>query len=77
VIRLDQRKPAFGDIINRLNADETKSTQSVSYPNKPSSDFFSGNISSLLDTFAQIKTLEIRREFSAKFLSEEIELIFK
>jgi hypothetical protein len=46
IVRLDQRKPAFDDIMNRLDND---AAQEQPQSAKISEAFFSGNISSLLD----------------------------
>ena len=80
IIRLDQRRPAFDDIVNRLDAESTK--QPVSDQNNngsagTSEEFFSGNIGSLLDVAANVTRIEIKRSSSADRLHEEIDFILK
>ena len=79
IIRLDQRKPAFDDIVNRLDP-ELKKRQAA--PDQRSSagtseEFFSGNIGSLLDVASNVTRIEIKRSSSSNRLHEEIDFILK
>ena len=65
VIRLNQRTDAFDNVMERIAA--VKST----------GDFFTGNIGSLLDVAAQVSRIEIRRNQTSEFLSEEINFVLK
>ena len=82
IIRLDQRRPAFDDIVNRLDAESTKRGQPVSGQSNngsagTSEEFFSGNIGSLLDVASNVTRIEIKRSSSADRLHEEIDFILK
>jgi hypothetical protein len=84
IIRLDQRKTAFDDIVNRLDAESIKRRQATAAKNDKdaaakseelSEEFFSGNISSLLDVASNVSRIEIKRSSSANSLHEEIDFI--
>lgn len=86
VIRFDQRKQAFDDILGRLDDEESKrrqKTQSQSANAAPSPSpqtapqFFSGEIGSLLDVTAGVMRVEIRRTSFANRLHEEIECQYR
>jgi hypothetical protein len=81
VIRFDRRKESFDDIVNVLDADAIKQQQQGSNadPNasKESQEFFSGNISSLLNVAADVSRIEIKRKSSGNNLHEQIELVMK
>ncbi|HEV7683051.1 MAG TPA: hypothetical protein VGO68_13060 [Pyrinomonadaceae bacterium] len=82
VIRLDQRKPAFDDIVNRLDAESIKRSQAARAKDAKetsgkSEEFFSGNISSLLDVAANVTRIEIKRSSSSNNLHEEINYILR
>jgi hypothetical protein len=62
VIRLSEREQAFDQIMNKLAVGEK-------------TDFFVGNVGSLLDVGSDVERVEIRRNSSAKYLSERIDLI--
>jgi hypothetical protein len=65
IIRFDRRKESFDDIVNVLDADAIKSSQ----------EFFSGNISSLLNVAADVSRIEIKRKSQGNNLHEEIDLV--
>lgn len=82
IIRLDQRKPAFDDIVDRLDAESIKRRQAASGtgekdPAGTSEEFFSGNIGSLLDVASNVTRIEIKRSSSSSSLHEEIDFILK
>ena len=62
VIRLDQRQSAYDEIMKTIE----KSNKN---------DFFTGNISSLLDTISDVKQVEIKRNYHENYLHEEVSLI--
>lgn len=62
VIRLSQREQVFDQIMNKLAVGEK-------------TDFFVENIGSLLDVGSDVEQIEIRRNSSAKYLSERIDFI--
>jgi hypothetical protein len=59
VIRFDQRRRAFDEIMQRLE----KSNKN---------NFFTGNIASLLDTISEVQRIEIKRNYHENYLREEI-----
>ncbi|HEV7746504.1 MAG TPA: hypothetical protein VGO56_16020 [Pyrinomonadaceae bacterium] len=82
VIRVDQRKSAFDDIVNRLDAESIKRSQAARKKDDKeasgkSEEFFSGNISSLLDVASNVTRIEIKRSSSSNSLHEEIDYILK
>ena len=81
IIRLDRRKESFDDIVNVLDAEAMKHYQQASQTNDNSvagsQEFFSGNISSLLNVAADVKRLEIKRRSLGNNLHEEIEFVMK
>jgi len=82
VIRLDQRKQAFDDILGVLDAEELKRRQEAQKQNPnaaadQSAQFFSGEIGSLLDVAANVRRVEIRRSSFANRLHEEIDYVLK
>jgi hypothetical protein len=74
VVRLDQRKSAFDDIMKTLDKDglpvETDSK-------KLSEAFFSGNIASLLDVGSDVSRIEITRRTSSEGMHVEIHFVLK
>ncbi len=68
VIRLSEREQGFEQIMKNLAAENK---------NDISSDFFAGNISSLLDVASDVSRIEITRDTSGNYLREEINFIFK
>jgi len=80
VIRLDQRKQAFDDVIDVLDAGSKKPKQGGDNQTTDSSEesqgFFSGNIRSLLNVGSAISRVEIKRNASANFLHEELTFVF-
>ncbi len=68
VIRLSQREEGFDRIMKNLAKENAKDI---------SSDFFAGNISSLLDVASDVRRIEIKRNSSANYLHEEIDFIFR
>lgn len=82
IIRLDQRKPAFDDIVNRLDAESIKRRQAARAKDDKgaagtSEEFFSGNIGSLLDVASNVARIEIKRSSSSNSLHEEIDYILR
>jgi hypothetical protein len=80
IIRFDRRKESFDDIVNVLDADATKRQQPSNAddtPGKGSQEFFSGNISSLLNVASEVSRIELRRRSRGNNLHEEIELVMK
>lgn len=77
IIRLDQRKQAFDDIVGKLDAESIKARQQTRNKGNDASDgssaeFFSENLSSLLDVSSAVTKIEIKRSSSANRLHEEI-----
>jgi len=72
IVRFDQRKSAFDDIMNTLDKD---ASHVQADPNQLSETFFSGNIASLLDVASQLNRVEITRRVSANGLREEIHFV--
>ena len=68
IVRLDQRKSAFDDIMKSLDADGRKETEI-------SETFFSGNIGSLLDVASDVRRIEVTRRASANGMHEEIQFV--
>jgi len=81
IIRLDRRKESLDDIVNVLDADAIEHQQRGSSADansiKGSQEFFSGNISSLLDVASEVSHIEIKRRSVGNNLHEEIELMLK
>ena len=79
IIRFDRRKESFDDIVNVLDADAIKQRQQsgAADANQGSQEFFSGNISSLLNVAADVSRIEIKRKSQGNNLHEEIELVMK
>jgi hypothetical protein len=71
IVRFDQRKSAFDDIMNWLDNDEAQKPPE----SKISDAFFSGNISSLLDVASDLNRIEITRRTSSNGLHEEIHFV--
>src|SRR5262249_16880338 len=66
IVRFDQRKSAFDDIMKTLDKDGTQSqTDSAK-------TFFSGDIGSLLDVASELNRIEITRRTSGNGMHEEI-----
>jgi hypothetical protein len=65
VIRFDQRDAAFDQIMSRFDGENE------------SSDFLTGNISSLLNTLSAVRYVEIKRKASVEQLQEDINFILK
>jgi hypothetical protein len=77
IIRFDRRKESFDDIVNVLDAAAIRQQQANNPDIKTSQEFFSGNISSLLNVAADVSRIEIRRKSVGNNLHEEIELLMK
>ena len=77
IIRFDRRQESFDDIVNVLDADAIKHQQASNPDIKSSQEFFSGNISSLLNVASDLSRIEIKRKSSGNNLHEEIELVMK
>ena len=74
VVRFDQRRSAFDNIMNTLDKDAIQPQTDAS---KLSETFFSGNIASLLDVASELSRIEIRRRTSATGMHEEISFVLK
>ena len=72
IVRFEQRKPAFDDIMNSLDKD---GAQPGNESRQISEAFFSGNIASLLDVASGINRVEITRRTSSKSMHEEIHFV--
>lgn len=68
IVRFDQRKPAFDDIMKTLDRDKTDAS-------KISETFFSGNIGSLLDVASELRRVEITRRATPNGMHEEIHFV--
>ena len=85
IIHLDQRTQAFDEIVGKLDAEAIAARQKARQEAKESSDegnrssaeFFSENLSSLLDVSSAVTKIEIKRSSSANRLHEEIDFILK
>jgi len=83
VINLDQRKQAFDDVFERLDAQAVKEywkrrgESGEGGPAGASQEFFSGNLSSLLGAAARVSRIEIKRNSLPDRLHEEIEFVLK
>jgi len=70
IVRFDQRKSAFDDIMQTLDKDGIRSqTKSIS------DTFFSGEIGSLLDVASELSRIEITRRTSGNGMHEEIHFV--
>jgi hypothetical protein len=79
VIRLNQRKVAYDQIFARLEAPLVKAywrQRTGEESSGPSHEFFTGEISSLLDVAAPVDEVRIQRNYSAGRLREEVSMIF-
>jgi len=72
VIRFDQRKSAFDDIMKTLDQDAVAPDTN---PQKLAETFFSGNIGSLLDVASDVNRVEITRRASPDGLHVEIHFV--
>ncbi|HEX3250695.1 MAG TPA: hypothetical protein VHS05_14790 [Pyrinomonadaceae bacterium] len=72
IVRFDQRKSAFDDIMNTLDKDGLKAPA-----DSISNTFFSGEIGSLLDVTSELNRIEITRRPSSGGLHEEIHFVLK
>jgi hypothetical protein len=82
IIRLDQRKQAFDDVMGRLDTEAIAASEQTRKKTSEGSDgssveFFSGSLSSLLDVAAAVGRIEIRRTSFSNRLHEEIDFILK
>jgi hypothetical protein len=77
IIRFDRRKESFDDIVNVLDADAIKHQQASNPDLNSSQEFFSGNISSLLNVATDVSRIEIKRKSLGNNLQEEIEIVMK
>ncbi|HKQ74994.1 MAG TPA: hypothetical protein VJ810_14965 [Blastocatellia bacterium] len=83
IIRLSQRKKAFDQIFARLDESRIKAYWKERRgaevnqlgPNEPSMEFFSGEISSLLDVAAPVEQIRIQRSYAAGRLREEVSMV--
>ena len=72
VIRFDQRKSAFDDIMKTFDQDAVAPDTD---PQKLAQTFFSGNIGSLLDVASDVNRVEITRRASPEGLHVEIHFV--
>jgi hypothetical protein len=81
IVRFDRRKESFDDVVNVLDAGAIKQREQAGNADqnspKGSQEFFSGNISSLLNVASGVSRIEIRRKSVGTNLHEEIELVLK
>lgn len=80
VIRLSERRPAFDQIFKQLEAPLVKAywqQREGEDGNGPSLEFFSGEISSLLDVAAPVEEVRIQRGYAAGRLREEVMIMLK
>jgi hypothetical protein len=83
VIRLNQREQAFDSVVQKLDAPRVKAyweerqNKEQGDEGGPSQEFFSGNISSLLDVASPVLEIRIKRNLQPTRLREEVEIIFK
>ena len=80
IIRFARRQESFDDVVNVWDADAIKQRQQASKADdaiKGSQEFFSGNISSLLNVASDVSRIEIKRKSLGNNLHEEIELVMK
>jgi hypothetical protein len=83
VINLDQRKQAFDDVFERLDAQAVKDywkrrgESAAGGAAGASQEFFSGNISSLLGAVSRVGRIEIKRNSLPDHLHEEIDFFLK
>jgi hypothetical protein len=73
IVRFDQRKSAFDDIMKSLDKDGIQPQADGS--KEISEAFFSGNIGSLLDVASDVNRVEISRRTSSDSLHEEIQFV--
>jgi hypothetical protein len=72
IVRFDQRKSAFDDIMKTL---DKGAPQPPTEASKISEAFFSGNIGGLLDVVSELRRVEITRRASSNGLHEEIHFV--
>ena len=86
VIRTSQRKTAFDPVMQKIELKKTAVKKTVqddgaavkeNAVDDDESDFFTGNISSLLDTMADVDRVEIRKNRQANILAEQISFVLK
>ena len=83
VIRLNRRAQAFDSLMQKLDAPRVKAYWAKRRKGEqgnedaPSQEFFSGNISSLLDVASPVQEIRIKRNLQPTHLREEVEFIFK
>jgi hypothetical protein len=85
VIRLSERKTAFDQIFAKLDEPRIKAywkerrgkENKQPGPNEPSMEFFSGEITSLLDVAAPVEQIRIQRSYAGGRLREEVAMILK
>ena len=77
IIRFDRRMESFDDIVDVLDADAIKHQQASNPDIKSSQEFFSGNISSLLNVATDVSRIEIKRKSLGNNRQEEIEIVMK
>ena len=88
VIRLNQRKNAFDGVMQKIEMKKTVAKETVQTDAKATdaenianddkeSDFFTGNIGSLLDTIEDVDRIEIGKNRRADVLVEQISFVLK
>lgn len=85
VIRFDARAEAFDQIFAKLDGPRIKAYwkerrgEEIKQlgPNEPSMEFFSGEVSSLLDVAAPVEQVRIQRSYTGGRLHEEVAMILK
>lgn len=85
IIRTNRREEVFDRIVENLDAQRIKAYRKArrsdsageeDHSDGASQEFFSGNISSLLDVGSAVSQIEIKRSFSPNRLREEVEIGF-
>jgi hypothetical protein len=83
IIRFNRRAQAFDSLMRKLDAPRVKAywakrqKEEQGNEDAPSQEFFSGNISSLLDVASSVQEIRIKRNLQPARLREEVEFVFK
>ena len=82
IVRLDKRKQAFDDIVTSIDAESIRSNKQKARSNDGDSgdqspEFFSGNLSSLLDVTSVVGQVQITRTMTPNHLHEELDFVLK
>ncbi len=88
IIRMSQRQNAFDGVMQKIEqkkpvpkkavqSDGAATDENAADDDDDESDFFTGNISSLLDTIEAVDRVEIRKNRQANILEEQISFVLK